>query len=118
MISGPWAPRELEQRANAFAAALLMPPDCLRKSCPGSGRPFTFDVLLDLAKRLWVSTDALAHHLENLGLIDQATRDTLLAQLENRCEVGRPKKPLAHRKPGPGGAHRSQKLPRRKARMP
>jgi len=25
MISGPWAPRDLEKRANAFAAALLMP---------------------------------------------------------------------------------------------
>ena len=26
IVSGPWAPRAIEQRANAFAAWLLMPP--------------------------------------------------------------------------------------------
>ena len=84
MISGPWAPRELEQRANAFAAALLMPPDLLRKAVAVSESELTFDLLLALAQRLRVSTDALAHHLENMGLIDETTRDGLVAQLVNR----------------------------------
>jgi Zn-dependent peptidase ImmA (M78 family) len=84
MISGPWAPRELEQRANAFAAALLMPDNLLRKAAAVSKSEMAFDLLLALAKRLQVSTDALAHHLENMGLIDETTRDGLLAQLVNR----------------------------------
>src|ERR1035441_7492993 len=78
MISGPWAPRELEQRANAFAAALLMPPDLLKKGVR-SDDDLDFESLLALAKHLEVSTDALAHHLENYGLISEATRDVLLA---------------------------------------
>ena len=84
MISGPWAPREVEQRANAFAAALLMPPDLLRETVAVSESELTFDLLLALAKRLRVSTDALAHYLENMGLIDETTRDGLLAQLVNQ----------------------------------
>ncbi len=99
MISGPWAPRELEQRANAFAAALLMPPDLLRKAFAVSEKQFTFDLLLGLAKRLKVSTDALAHHLENMGLIDETTRDGLLAQLVNRPETGRKTKPSSSHRP-------------------
>ena len=89
MISGPWAPRELEQRANAFAAALLMPSDLLQQAFSGSEEQFTFDLLLGLAQKLKVSTDALAHHMENAGLIDETTRDGLLAQVINRPEASR-----------------------------
>jgi hypothetical protein len=46
-----------------------------------------------LAKRLKVSTDALAHHLENIGLIDETTRDGLLDQLMNRPETSPKLKP-------------------------
>jgi Zn-dependent peptidase ImmA (M78 family) len=88
MISGPWAPRELEKRANAFAAALLMPPDLLKKGVR-SDEELDFESLLALAKHLEVSTDALAHHLENYGLISEATRDVLLAQLVNRSASGK-----------------------------
>ncbi len=87
LISGPWAPRELEQRANAFAAALLMPSELLKRGLQ-DGSELDFDGLLALAKRLHVSTDALAHHLENCGLISEATRDLLLAQLVNRQDAG------------------------------
>ncbi len=87
MISGPWAPRDLEKRANAFAAALLMPPELLRKGL-GSDDDLDYRGLLALAKRLHVSTDALAHHLANCGLISEAARDVLLAQLVNRQDAG------------------------------
>ena len=89
MISGPWAPKELEQRANAFAAALLMPPDLLVKGLHGRADDLDFGSLLALAKRLHVSPDALAHHLENCALITETTRDVLLAQLVNRSETDR-----------------------------
>jgi Zn-dependent peptidase ImmA (M78 family) len=83
MISGPWAPRDLEKRANAFAAALLMPSDLLKKGL-SSDVDLSFEDLLALAKRLHVSTDALAHHLANCRLISEENRDVLLDQLVNR----------------------------------
>jgi hypothetical protein len=43
---------------------------------------------LALAKRLHVSTDALAHHLANCSLISEANRDVLLDQLVNRQDAG------------------------------
>jgi Zn-dependent peptidase ImmA (M78 family) len=30
MATGPWAPRDLEKRANAFAAMFIMPTDLVR----------------------------------------------------------------------------------------
>lgn len=84
VISGPWAPRELEQRANAFAAALLMPRPALEKAVNGNRGNLDSKALFDLAKRFDVSTDALAHHLANTGLITEDTRDILLAQIGNR----------------------------------
>jgi Zn-dependent peptidase ImmA (M78 family) len=87
MISGPWAPRDLEKRANAFAAALLMPPALLRKGLHSDDN-LDYEGLLALAKRLSVSTDALAHHLANCGLISESVRDVLLAQLGNRQDAG------------------------------
>jgi Zn-dependent peptidase ImmA (M78 family) len=89
MISGPWAPKDLEKRANAFAAALLMPSALLKKGLP-AGDDLDYQSLLVLAKRLHVSTDALAHHLANCGLISEPTRDVLLDQLVNRPTVGNP----------------------------
>jgi Zn-dependent peptidase ImmA (M78 family) len=84
MISGPWAPLELEQRANAFAAALLMPDSLLQSTevaCVGSIR---LEELVALAKRINVSPDALAHHLANLEYIDDCNRDELLGLLVNQ----------------------------------
>lgn len=86
MISGPWAPQELEKRADAFAAALLMPPDLLHKGLEEE-KVLEYDTLLAFAKRLRVSTNALAHHLENCGLITEENRDVLLDQLVNRQEI-------------------------------
>ena len=99
LISGPWAPRDLEKRSNAFAAAFLMPPALLRKGLHAEANDLEFAGLLALAKRLQVSPDALAHHLENCGLISESTRDGLLAQLVNRPESSRKTKPSSSRKP-------------------
>jgi Zn-dependent peptidase ImmA (M78 family) len=87
MISGPWAPRDLEKRANAFAAALLMPPELLKQGL-NSDVDLDYEGLLALAKRLSVSTDALAHHLANCRLISEANRDVLLEQRVNRLDGG------------------------------
>ena len=99
VISGPWAPKELEQRANAFAAALLMPRSALKQAINGSGENLDYGTLLALAKRLDVSTNALAHHMENTCLISEETRDNLLAQMWNGfASTGR--RPASKRKAG------------------
>jgi len=87
LISGPWAPIELEKRANAFAAMLLMPDVLVERAFGEAGaRPSkpSFMNLLAAAKRLQVSADALAHHLSNRGWISPEMRDLLLEQLTNR----------------------------------
>jgi Zn-dependent peptidase ImmA (M78 family) len=87
LISGPWAPIELEKRANAFAAMLLMPDVLVESAFREAGaRPSkpSFMDLLNAAKRLQVSADALAHHLSNRGWISPEMRDLLLEQLTNR----------------------------------
>jgi Zn-dependent peptidase ImmA (M78 family) len=76
-------------RDNPFTAALLMPPDLLKRGLSGWADDLDFRSLLALAKRLHVSPDALAHHLENWALITKTTRDVLLAQLGNRSETDR-----------------------------
>jgi Zn-dependent peptidase ImmA (M78 family) len=87
MISGPWAPLDLEKRANAFAAELLMPSELLKKGL-NSDTDLGYEGLFALAKRLDASPDALAHHLANCRLISEANRDVLLDQRINRQDLG------------------------------
>ncbi|MGE3312192.1 MAG: ImmA/IrrE family metallo-endopeptidase [Limisphaerales bacterium] len=81
MISGPWAPLELEKRANAFAAALLIQDSTLGQTEVARNGRATLVELVSLARRLQVSPNALAHHLGNLGYIDHSNRDELLSEL-------------------------------------
>lgn len=61
-----------EVRANAFAAALLMPESRLRGAV---GPGFDEAAFASLSLRLMVSPSALAYRLERLRLIDSMTRD-------------------------------------------
>lgn len=61
-----------EMRANAFAAAFLMPEHLVRGAvCAG----FSETEFAALSVRLLVSPSALAHRLANLRLIDEMARD-------------------------------------------
>ena len=72
-ISSPESRRDqTEIRANAFAAALLMPESRLRAAV---GPGFDEGAFATLSLRLMVSPPALAYRLENLRLIDAITRD-------------------------------------------
>jgi Zn-dependent peptidase ImmA (M78 family) len=87
LLSGPWAPKAVEKRANAFAAALLMPDERIRQAYDEIGvLPSEGDVksLKLAAGILDVSPDALSHHLYNRHYIDDVQRDALRAQLSNR----------------------------------
>lgn len=70
VASGPWAPVEIEKRANAFAAAVLMPAPLISRA-----RATLTEGIEDrrsvsaLARVLDVSFSALVSRLQNLGLL-------------------------------------------------
>ena len=63
-----------EMRANAFAAAFLMPEELIRTRLHGDVDPQSFAVMLG---ELSVSASALAWRLFNLGLVSEDTRRAL-----------------------------------------
>ncbi len=71
--SGDWAAPGVEQRANAFAAYLLMPRE-LVVGALGSGDSVEVH---RVAAQLKVNQSALIPHMFNLGVIDSAQRDRL-----------------------------------------
>jgi hypothetical protein len=86
IVSGPWAPRSVEQRANAFAAALLMPDQLIVSTYKELGsHPSSddFEILVKAARQLQVSPDALSRHLYNRKFITEAECDLLRSRLTN-----------------------------------
>lgn len=79
VASGHWAPRAIEQRANAFAAYLLMPPRGLWAHTLELGHPVSTAAGIEqLANVYQVSAHALIEHLPNVGLLTYTSRDRLL----------------------------------------
>ena len=75
--STPWASPSVEQRANAFAAMLLMPPT--RAKRPAATNLTELKQAIDrLAERIQVSRVALKRHLTNINQIDPDELDFLL----------------------------------------
>jgi Zn-dependent peptidase ImmA (M78 family) len=78
VASGPWAPVEIEQRANAFAADFLMPSDEVRTVVAQLSSPLaSFDGIRAIAKAFGTSPRATLEHMHNLGWIDEFQRDVL-----------------------------------------
>lgn len=70
IATGPWAPLAIEQRANAFAAAFLMPTWLLRDALIGeTARADDPDTIKSVSARLRVSASSLIDRLYNLGEI-------------------------------------------------
>lgn len=82
IASGPWAPRGLERRANAFAAMFLMPSELVEAAIADIPDPI-HDIasIGELANRLRVSRRAVTEHLYNLTLMAEVERDELLRRL-------------------------------------
>ncbi|KAB1095191.1 ImmA/IrrE family metallo-endopeptidase [Micromonospora aurantiaca] len=79
IASGPWAPRGLEQRANAFAAMFLMPPDLVERAIADAPDPIhDLAGASAIARKLRVSRRSLIEHLYNLTLMSESERDELL----------------------------------------
>lgn len=70
IASGPWAPLAIEQRANAFAAAFLMPTWLLRDALAAAAAPADDpDTIRSVSARMHVSASSLIDRLYNLGEI-------------------------------------------------
>ena len=82
-ISGPWASPAVEQRANAFAAWLLMPRHLLAKFFVDREELISIEDVRQVAERLLVTNVALIWHLYNLGFIQDSQREILLTDLSN-----------------------------------
>jgi Zn-dependent peptidase ImmA (M78 family) len=81
IASGPWAPRGIERRANAFAAMFLMPSALVQRAVADSPDPITdLNGVAAVAQRLNVSRRAVIEHLYNLTLMAEAARDELLGR--------------------------------------
>lgn len=81
VASGPWAPKAIEQRANAFAAAFLMPERLLRSALEASPRSYKTQAgALWIAARLQISLSSLADRMYNLLMITREEADSLRAK--------------------------------------
>lgn len=69
VASGPWAPLDVERRANAFAAAFLMPIPVLDAAWESTHNVPTSDEIRRMAGNLAVSFSALVSRLQNIGRI-------------------------------------------------
>lgn len=85
IASGPWAPRDLERRANAFAAMLLMPTELVLRAVGSlTVRIATLAAVRHVATALRTSPTATIEHLGNLGLLDEADRERIRLEAESR----------------------------------
>ena len=89
VASGPWAPLDVEQRANAFAAMLLMPPGRLRSAMAAApGRMGSEEFLTSVAGCLQVSYTAATRHLHNMHVIGEHDEEDLLRGAYDRSGPG------------------------------
>jgi Zn-dependent peptidase ImmA (M78 family) len=76
--SGPWAPRDLERRANAFGAMLLMPPGRIAAALETTeGDRSSAAFIHSISERLGTSFSATVEHMHNLGFFSDEDRDLL-----------------------------------------
>jgi Zn-dependent peptidase ImmA (M78 family) len=81
IASGPWAPRDVERRANAFAAMLLMPRDLVVNVIKElTVKLETKEGVALVAKHLGASFDATLWHLTNLGFLDDDLRQRISSE--------------------------------------
>ncbi len=85
MVSDTWAPLQIEQRANAFAAMFLMPPELIRRAIAGLGVSLESEQgIHEVCKRLGTSFKATLDHLKNLGHLDPMTAEQISEAREQR----------------------------------
>ena len=82
IASGPWAPRDVERRANAFAVMFLMPrPMIVRAWDATDGEMNRVKRVCATAELLRVTPIAALEHMRNLTIITSEERDDLIRYL-------------------------------------
>ncbi len=85
MASGPWAPLQVEKRANAFAAMLLMPPEFVRRAVTALRVPVTSEQgVREIRRQLETGFVATLEHLKNLGWLDPTTVEQIADERDER----------------------------------
>ena len=83
IVSGRWAPLGTEQRANAFAAMLLMPMETVRRAVSAQKGPIQTAVdVAAVATRLGTGFVATLRHLRNLSIIDEFDSERIEAEYQ------------------------------------
>ena len=86
LANSPWAPRDLERRANAFAAMLLMPPQLISRAVQALTIPLASpEGNAAVARRLRTSFTTMLEHLYNLGFIDETDREHIRVEADRRA---------------------------------
>jgi Zn-dependent peptidase ImmA (M78 family) len=81
IASGPWAPSDVEARANAFAAMLLMPTDLVRRLVRSLENPVnSVEGIRAISDRMQTSFKATLEHLKNLNFLNQEEHDWIEMQ--------------------------------------
>jgi Zn-dependent peptidase ImmA (M78 family) len=89
VASGPWAPQDIERRANAFAAAFLMPRPLLDRAAHETDEPYaSFEWLVQMATLANTSAQATLERLANLGLLPEFKREALRVELFRQMAEG------------------------------
>jgi Zn-dependent peptidase ImmA (M78 family) len=83
--------KRIEQLANSFAAALLMPTSSLDQLVD-SRRSADVNHLAQVAAELRVAPTALAWRLFNMKRIDEGTRDALMFERQQPSVAGTPRR--------------------------
>ena len=82
IASGPCAPQDVERRANAFAAMLLMPTSLVQQAVAKLAVPIaTVERVREVARRLRAGRSTVLNHLKNLGFIDETGRQRIEEQV-------------------------------------
>jgi IrrE N-terminal-like domain len=77
IASGPWAPRDLERRANAFAAAFLMPSRLVERLLDQAPSVSPEDQVRLVAAELQAPFTSAIDRLRNLGVLTYEQADRL-----------------------------------------
>lgn len=78
IASGPWAPLDVERRANAFAAAFIMPEQAVAAAVKHSAAPVdTIEGVSYVAGKLDASLTATIERLHDLGYLDDVQQESL-----------------------------------------
>ena len=90
VASGPWAPRDIEKRANAFAAMLLMPWHLVHSAVAQLNEPLaTETAVANIARKLQTGFSATLRHLNNLEYITDFEQEQIEVERQSRLDAMR-----------------------------